>query len=73
MTILAVGNSALGALALADEVEHHLHLLGEAQWLDLDGLRVVGRALGGLHRDLERDLGGVSDVVCQMVYLGVVG
>jgi len=59
VTLLAVALAALGALALADEVEHHLHLLGEAQGFDLDGLgAAVRRTLLGLHGDLEGDLWG---------------
>lgn len=34
----AVGDPVLGTLAVADEVEHHLHLLVEAQRPDLDAL-----------------------------------
>lgn len=51
-------HAAVVALALADEVDHDLHLLGEAQRFDLDGLRrpvVLGTALEG-DADGEADL-----------------
>lgn len=38
-TFLAVALSVDGALAVADEVEDHLHLLGEAQGFDLNDFR----------------------------------
>lgn len=36
-----LGHAGLVAFTLADEPEDDLHLLREAQWLDLDGLRLA--------------------------------
>lgn len=58
MAFLAVGLAFLGAFALADEVEHNLHLLGEAQGLDLNHLRFALRwTLLGLDGNLKGHLG----------------
>lgn len=46
------------AVALADEVDHDLHLLGESQRLDLDGL--ARHVAAGAH--LERHADGEGDL-----------
>ena len=57
MALLAVGLALCGALTVADELQDHLHLLGEAQRFDLDGLRLaVRRTLLGFNGNLERHL-----------------
>ena len=43
MALVAVGLSVCSALTVTDEVQHHLHLLGEAQRLDFNDLRLAMR------------------------------
>lgn len=49
--------SLRSTLTVADEVQDDLHLLGEAQWFDLDGfVPAVGWTFVSLHRNLEEHL-----------------
>ena len=59
VAVFAVGDAAGAAAAVTDEVQRDLHLLVEAQRLDLNGLRLalLGTARG-CHVDGERHLQG---------------
>ena len=60
MAELALGDAVFVAVALADEAQSDLQLLGEAQRLDLDHLRLAWVSLVGTalrrHADVERYL-----------------
>lgn len=57
MALLTIGFALCGALTVADEVQNHLHLLGEAQRFNFNDLRLaVRRTLLGFNGNLEGNL-----------------
>lgn len=57
MALFTEGLSIVGTLTVTNEVQNDLHLLGEAQWFNFDGLTLAfGRTLVSFDGNLEEHL-----------------
>lgn len=57
MALVTLGHSIFRTLTVTNKVQNHLHLLGEAQWFDFNGLTLAfGWTLVSFDGNLEENL-----------------